>query len=84
MCHIYLRVISIADFDGTRIKQTSYDGKRDDTRHIIRWRNQQRPTKGGWRIWQRFLLTIIDSNRYLLKPLGKWFDVSLWQHHQGE
>jgi hypothetical protein len=66
MCRIYIRVISIADitdFDGTRIKQTSYDGKRDDTRHTTRWPNQQQHTKGGWHIWQRFFLTVSDSNR---------------------
>jgi hypothetical protein len=54
MCRIYFRVVYIADitdFDGTCIKQTSYDGKLDDTQHTILWPNQQRPTKGGWRIW---------------------------------
>jgi hypothetical protein len=86
MCRIYLRVISVAEitnFDGTHIKQTSYDGKRNNTRHTIRWHNQQLPTKGGVCIWQYFLLAVSDSNRYLQQPLGKWFDISLW-HHQGE
>jgi hypothetical protein len=36
-----------------------------------------------WCVWQRFLLTISDHNRYLIQPLGNWFDISTW-HHQGE
>jgi hypothetical protein len=51
MCRIFLRFISISDitdFHGTRIKQTSYYGIRDDTYPTIRWSNQQRPTKVSW------------------------------------
>jgi hypothetical protein len=73
MCRIYLRVISVSDmtdFDGTRIKQSSYDGTRNHTHPTIRWPNQQRPTKRGWCVWQRCLLSISDHNRYLIQPLG--------------
>jgi hypothetical protein len=83
MCRIFLRIISVSDttdLDGTHIKQTSYDGFRDDAHSTIRWSNQQRPTKGFWGIWQRFLLSISDSNRYLLLTLHKWLDVSTWHH----
>jgi hypothetical protein len=83
MCRIYFHDISVSDitdFDRTRIKQSSYDGTLVNTHPTIRWPNQQRPTKGGWR---GFLLSISDHNRYLLQPLGNWFDIFKC-HHQGE
>jgi hypothetical protein len=86
MCYIYLHVISVSDitdFYGTCIKQSSYDGTRVDTHPTIRWPKQHRPNKGGWRVWQRFILSISDHSRYLLHYLGNWFDVSKW-HHQGK
>jgi hypothetical protein len=86
MCRIYLRVISVSDitdFDGTRITKSSYYGTRDDTHPTTWWPNQQRPTKRGWCVWQRFLLSISDHNCYLLQTLGNWLDISKW-HHQGK
>jgi hypothetical protein len=86
MYHIFFHAISISDiteFDGTCLTQKAYDAIRSDNHPTIRWPNQQRPTKGGWRVWQRLLLSISDNNRYLLQPLCQWYDASTW-HHLGE
>jgi hypothetical protein len=69
---IFLRVISVSDitdFDGTRINQTSYDCVLYYHFTNIRWPNQQRPTKGGWTIWRKFLHSISDTNQYLFNLL---------------
>jgi hypothetical protein len=77
-CRIYLRVISVSDitdFDGNRVLQTCYDRLHSVDNINIRWPNQQRPTKGGWKIWRKFLLSISDDNRYLLQPLVDWLGI---------
>jgi hypothetical protein len=71
MCRIFLCIIQVSDItdlDGTRINQRAYYSIRSDDNSNIRWTNQQRPTKVGWRVWQRFLLSITDINRFLLQP----------------
>jgi hypothetical protein len=77
-CRIFLRVISVYDityFDGTRVIRAFYDGVRSVDTTNIRWHNQQRPSKVGWTIWQHFLLSFSDANRYLLQPLRDWLDI---------
>ncbi len=88
-CRMYLRVFFLSDItsgDGLFITSSAYWGRRSlsNTRDHINWPRWERPKTSDWTAWRKYLsLSFIGNNtqRKLLRPLGKWLHRSLdnWQ-----
>jgi hypothetical protein len=100
-CRVYLQLIlmsELIDFGGTYINNTVYHGTIDTTgnimnkkftRSLLMWPAQTRPPIKAWRIWQKWIKTLMVKNTITLKrALTGWklqtTNSRLWFNNTGK
>ena len=74
LVRIFLQVnslVEITECKGIRIRDSAFNGKRDEHQSTTQWPRQMEPTPRQVRLWQKYLTnTFISHSRYLKQPVG--------------